>query len=105
MPFKIRDQVQVALVINQYVNPLGFKHLNPNWKLYTIYTCWIASELVLVYFLYVETRGPTLEEITKIFDGGDAKVDQVELDKSGAVVNFSGMEKGELGTAEHRNIV
>lgn len=46
MPFKIRAKglmimnfwVQVALVINQYVNPLGFEHLNPNWKLYTIYT-------------------------------------------------------------------
>jgi MFS family permease len=46
MPFKIRAKglmvmnfwVQVALVINQYVNPLGFKHLQPNWKLYTIYT-------------------------------------------------------------------
>jgi hypothetical protein len=23
---------------HRYVNPLGFQHLNPNWKLYTIYT-------------------------------------------------------------------
>lgn len=46
LPFKIRAKglmllnfwIQVALVINQYVNPLGFQHLNPNWKLYTIYT-------------------------------------------------------------------
>lgn len=55
-----------------------------------------------MYFLYVETRGPTLEEIAKIFDGGNAEVGQVELDKTGAVVNLSGMEKGELGTVEHR---
>jgi MFS family permease len=45
LPFKIRAKglmlmnffIQVALVINQYVNPLGFDHLKPTWKLYTIY--------------------------------------------------------------------
>jgi sugar porter (SP) family MFS transporter len=45
LPFKIRAKglmvmnffIQVALTINQYVNPLGFDHLVPNWKLYTIY--------------------------------------------------------------------
>lgn len=86
MPYKIRAKglmlmnfwVQVALVINQYVNPLGFTHLVPNWKLYTIYTCWIAFELVFVYFLYVETKGPTLEEIAKIFDGENAEVAHID---------------------------
>jgi len=46
LPYKIRAKglmvmnfwIQVALTINQYVNPLGFSHLNPTWKLYTIYT-------------------------------------------------------------------
>lgn len=45
LPFKIRAKglmimnvfIQVALTINQYVNPLGFQHLRPTWKLYTIY--------------------------------------------------------------------
>ena len=89
MPFKIRAKglmvmnfwIQVALVINQYVNPLGFEHLNPNWKLYLIYACWIAFELVFVFFFYVETKGPTLEEIAKIFDGDDAEVGQVDFEK------------------------
>ncbi|KAK5223564.1 hypothetical protein LTR72_004950 [Exophiala xenobiotica] len=109
MPFKIRAKglmvmnfwVQVALVINQYVNPLGFKHLQPNWKLYTIYTCWIALELVFVYFLYVETRGPTLEEIAKIFDGEEAEVAQVDIDKARLA---SAVEKNDT-TVEHRNVV
>jgi sugar porter (SP) family MFS transporter len=46
LPFKIRAKglmvmnfwVQAALTINQYVNPLGFKHLKPTWKFYTIYS-------------------------------------------------------------------
>ena len=36
--------------------------------------CWIAFELVFVYFLYIETKGVPLEEIAKIFDGEDAEV-------------------------------
>ena len=111
LPFKIRAKglmlmnfwVQVALVINQYVNPLGFKYLVPNWKLYTIYTCWIAFELTFVYFLYVETRGPTLEEIAKIFDGPNAEVGHVDADKVG-ISSTSGVEKDEYAV-EHRQVV
>lgn len=40
---------------------------------------WIFVELVFVYFFYVETRGPTLEELAKIFDGEDAAVAHVDL--------------------------
>jgi hypothetical protein len=46
------------------------------------YTLWDTVELVFVYFFYVETKGPTLEEIARIFDGDDAvahlDLDQVE---------------------------
>ncbi|KAF2703375.1 MFS general substrate transporter [Pleomassaria siparia CBS 279.74] len=46
LPYKIRAKglmvmnfwVQAALTINQYVNPLGFEHLKPTWKFYTIYS-------------------------------------------------------------------
>ena len=56
-----------------------------------------------MYFLYVETRGPTLEEIAKIFDGENAEVAPVDLDKAGGA-NVSAMEKLET-TFEHRNVV
>jgi len=114
LPFKIRAKglmvmnfwIQVALVINQYVNPLGFQHLKPNWKLYTIYTCWIAFELVFVFFLYVETKGPTLEEIAKIFDGEDAEVGHVDIDTIHDDVHSTGLEKNPAGTRiEHRSVV
>lgn len=38
----------------------------------------MTVELVFVYFFYVETKGPTLEEIARIFDGDDAAVAHVE---------------------------
>jgi len=60
--------------VHRYINPIGLARLNPQWKFYTIYCCWIAVELVVVYFFYIETKGPTLEEIAKIFDGEDADV-------------------------------
>jgi hypothetical protein len=45
LPFKIRAKglmvmnvfIQVALAINQWVNPFGFQHLKPTWKFYSIY--------------------------------------------------------------------
>jgi hypothetical protein len=36
------------------------------------YTLWDACEFVFVYFVYIETKGPTLEEIAMIFDGPPA---------------------------------
>ena len=40
---------------------------------------WIAVELVFVFLFYVETKGPTLEEIAIIFDGDRAQVAQLDL--------------------------
>lgn len=40
---------------------------------------WIFVELIFVYFFYVETRGPTLEELAKIFDGESAEVAHLDL--------------------------
>jgi hypothetical protein len=33
---------------------------------------WDVLEAIWVYFVFPETKGPTLEEIAKIFDGEDA---------------------------------
>jgi cytochrome c551/c552 len=34
---------------------------------------------VFIYIFYVETKGPTLEEIARIFDGDEAEVGQVDI--------------------------
>jgi hypothetical protein len=58
------------------------------------YTLWDTVELVFVYFFYVETKGPTLEEIARIFDGDDAV----------AHIDLNQVEK-ELRAAEHEEDV
>ncbi|KAF9700159.1 hypothetical protein EKO04_001867 [Ascochyta lentis] len=101
LPFKIRAKglmimnlfIQVALTINQYVNPFGFEHLRPTWKFYTIYAVWIFLELMFVIFFYVETKGPTLEEIAKIFDGDEAEVAIIDTDKVGQETFATSYEK------------
>ncbi|WWC92059.1 uncharacterized protein L201_007013 [Kwoniella dendrophila CBS 6074] len=81
LPFRIRSKglmvmqmsVNASLVFNQYVNPIALGKLG--WKLYIVYTCWLAFEFVYLYFTVVETKGKDgplpLEEIAALFDGED----------------------------------
>ena len=70
--------VNAALFFNNYVNPIALAAIR--WKYYIVYIAWLLVELMVVYFFYPETRGPTLEEMAKIFDGDEAAVGQVDLD-------------------------
>jgi MFS family permease len=80
LPFNIRAKglaINFALtasasVFNQYVNPIGLQNLA--WKYYFVYIAILIIEVLCIYFLYVETKGPTLEEIARLFDGDDANV-------------------------------
>jgi len=66
------------------------KNLPHVWNLACFYTVWVFVELVFVYFFFVETRGPTLEELAKIFDGENAEVAHLtlnEIEKETAVDN------------------
>jgi cytochrome c551/c552 len=46
---------------------------------------------VFIYIFYVETKGPTLEEIARIFDGDEAEVAQVGIAEK--VTRDDSMEK------------
>lgn len=59
--------VDAALFFNSYVNPIALAAMN--WKYYIVYDAWLAVELTVVYFYYIETRNTPLEEIVKFFDG------------------------------------
>ncbi|KAH9835009.1 hexose transporter [Rhodofomes roseus] len=61
--------VSLALIFNQYVNPVALQRLA--WKYYIFYCCWIAFEFVFLYFMLVETKNRTLEETAALFDHKD----------------------------------
>ncbi|KAL1984688.1 hypothetical protein VTN96DRAFT_8814 [Rasamsonia emersonii] len=80
LPFSIRAKglslgfalTASSSVFNQYVNPIGLQHLA--WRFYFVYIAILVVECLCIYFLFVETKGPTLEEIARLFDGEDADV-------------------------------
>ncbi|RMZ38925.1 MFS sugar transporter [Aspergillus flavus] len=80
LPFQIRAKgmavafacTSAASVFNQYVNPIGLERLQ--WKFYFVYIAILVVECLCIWFLFVETKGPTLEEIAALFDGDDANV-------------------------------
>ncbi|CCC05069.1 unnamed protein product [Sordaria macrospora k-hell] len=58
-------------------------NLPHHWNFTLFYTIWNCLELTFVYFFYVETKGPTLEEVARIFDGVNAvgHVDMRQVEK------------------------
>jgi sugar porter (SP) family MFS transporter len=64
--------IQVASIFGGYVNPIGLANLG--WKFYIYYCVWVTITFVIVYFFFVETAGPTLEELTYLFDGDEKKL-------------------------------
>ena len=52
---------------NQYVNPIALEKLH--WKFYFVYVACLAAFIVIIWFLFPETKGRTLEEIAEVFDG------------------------------------
>jgi hypothetical protein len=91
LPYKLRAKglmilnvsIQAALTLNAYANPVAFAAFGEKgyWKLYLIYTCWILLELCFVYFMFVETKGPTLEQLSGLIDGNDAQVAHLDLEQ------------------------
>ncbi|EJT73592.1 hypothetical protein GGTG_07448 [Gaeumannomyces tritici R3-111a-1] len=80
LPFTIRAKgmsIGFALaalfsVFNQYVNTIGLEALQ--WRYYFFYVAILVIEVLCVCLLFVEIKGPTLEEIAELFDGKNAKV-------------------------------
>lgn len=52
---------RMAGFFTTFVNPIGIK--NASWRYLISYCCWLAFEVVFVYFMFPETAGRTLEEL------------------------------------------
>ncbi|KAH7309624.1 putative MFS hexose transporter [Stachybotrys elegans] len=63
--------IQVASIFGGYVNPIGLQNIG--WRFYIYYCVWVTVIFLVVYFFFVETAGPTLEELEYLFEGGDVK--------------------------------
>lgn len=57
---------------NQFVNPIALNSIG--WHYYIVYVAWLAVETGIIFFVYPETKGPSLEEVAFVVDGTEAKV-------------------------------
>lgn len=82
-------------------NPIAWKNLPQHWNFTLFYTLWICIEFVFVYFVYVETKGPTLEEVARIFDGDEA-VAHIDITQVEKELRTSSVDQHE--EVEHRDV-
>ncbi|KAL4879558.1 hypothetical protein BJY04DRAFT_208668 [Aspergillus karnatakaensis] len=57
-------------MFNGFVNPIGLDALS--WRYYIVFVAALLLWLVIIWFTFPETKGMSLEEVSKIFDGEDA---------------------------------
>jgi hypothetical protein len=96
LPFHLRAKgmmimnitVQAILAIGNQTNKLAWNNFPNHWNFMLFYTLWDFCELIFVWYFYIETKGPTLEEIARIFDGDDAvaHIDLAQVEKETAIV-------------------
>lgn len=81
LPFRLRSRgLSLTLLtifasgfFNQYVNPIGLERIQ--WRFYFVYVACLAAMIVIIYFVFPETKGRSLEEIAVIFDGERAETE------------------------------
>jgi MFS family permease len=57
--------VNIAGFYNTFVTEIAFS--GASWRYYFLFIFWDAFEVAFIYFMFVETKGRTLEELTAIF--------------------------------------
>ncbi len=73
LPFSLRAKgmniflmIQIILgLITGFTNPIALEAIR--WKYYILWTCWLLLEIIIIYFLFPETRGYSLEDVQTVF--------------------------------------
>lgn len=95
---------RLAGFFTTFVNPIGLDSVG--WKYLISYCCWLAYEVVFVYFFFPETFGRTLEELAFIFEDAElskqqtAAVEKVLNQQNADRISLGG-EKGKSEVREH----
>ncbi|USP81786.1 hypothetical protein yc1106_09060 [Curvularia clavata] len=71
-----------AVMLGSFTNPIGLENLD--WKFLFVFVGLLCFEIVFIYFMFPETYGKTLEELTFLFE--DEKQDREKLAASTAKI-------------------
>lgn len=63
--------VRFAVFFNTYVNPIALDSIG--WKYYIVYCVWIVVEIATVWFIFPETHGRSLEELSFMFESKEVR--------------------------------
>lgn len=107
LPYSLRMRGQACFqlfstcfsLLSTYAVPVGLQKMA--WKFYLIFIPWVAIEFIVVYFVYPETKGPSLEEIALIFDGPNGGgIVKEKIDVESAHIEGNGFNKTAAETVE-----
>lgn len=91
-PFTLRGRglsltyitASTGLIVGNQVNPIAMKAIS--WKYYIVFCCILGVLFFIIWFLFPETKGRTLEEIREVFEGPlEEKMDVEEKELSSEV--------------------
>ncbi|KAL4860952.1 hypothetical protein BDV12DRAFT_208647, partial [Aspergillus spectabilis] len=85
-----------GLILGMFVNPLALTDIG--WRYYIVFCVLLGLMIILVFFLFPETKGRTLEETVEIFEGpkaneADAGDDELKVEQVHA--EYVDEQKGE----------
>ncbi|KAJ4183072.1 hypothetical protein NW755_009920 [Fusarium falciforme] len=74
-PFTLRSRglsltyitASTGLIVGNQINPIAMKAIA--WKYYIVFCCILGLLFAIIWFLFPETKGRTLEEIREVFEG------------------------------------
>ncbi len=82
----------VGLIVGNVVNPIAMGNIG--WKYYIVFCCLLGLLFGIVYFLYPETKGHTLEEIAEVFEGSrPLKEKEEELERATSKEQAKALER------------
>lgn len=80
-----------AGLFNGFVNPIALEAIN--WKYYIVFVALLATWFVVIWFLFPETAGRTLEEVSEVFDGIDIVGDAMDRVQNDTKTGINEMER------------